>query len=96
MDMTQINPLAGAVSQSPQAARLLAADRDAQVRKTTAGQKSTGFSEQLADEFVESADAIAALGQETKQQNFKQKKRRKPTPLPDQPATEVPHIDLRG
>jgi len=93
--MTQINPFAGAIAQTPQAQRLAAADRDAQVRKTAARQKTTGFTDQPADEFVESADAVEPVGDEEHHPDPR-KKKRKPSKTDESHEQEPQHIDIRG
>jgi hypothetical protein len=75
--MTQINPFAGAIAQTPQTQRLAAAERDAQVRRTVEKQKNAGYSDQPVDEFIESADAVSAVGDDDAHQDPRQRKRPK-------------------
>lgn len=95
--MSQINPFAGAIAQTPQSARLAQIDRDQQVRKTLSKQRTDGYDGQNVDQFVESADAIEAVGDEDQQSNPQLKKQ--PPKSPSQPADAKdtpPHIDIRA
>ncbi len=94
--MSQINPFAGAIAQTPQAAKLAAIDRDAQVHKATLKQRSTGYtSDQKVDEFVESADTVSAVGDDDQHHDPRQKKRHRPVISPsDDRDSEGSHLDI--
>jgi len=93
--MSQINPFAGAIAQTPQAAKLAAIDRDAQVRKTAEKLRSGGSVDHNVDEFVESADTVSAVGDDDRHDDPREKKRRR-RHAPDVAATdgETPHLDV--
>lgn len=90
--MSQIHPFAGAIAQTPQVQRLAAGDRDMQVRKAAERARTTGYTDQPTDEFVESADAVAAVGDDQHQQDQRRKKGR---PGHDaKPDDDKPHVDI--
>jgi hypothetical protein len=95
--MSQINPFVGAIAQTPQSARLAQIDRDQQVRKTLSKQRTEGFEGQNVDEFVESADAIEAVGDEDQHTDpRKRKSRRQPSPETTDGDDTSPRLDIRA
>lgn len=89
--MSQINPFVPAIAGSPQAQRLAAADRDAQLRKTAQKHRSSGYVVEQQDEFVESADAIQPA--EHREQQHPQQRRRPGKPPQDD---DTPHLDIKA
>lgn len=96
--MTQINPFAGAIAQTPQAARLAQIDRDEQIRKTLERSRATDRTDQKVDEYVESADAVESVGDDDQhREEQKRRKRRQPSGEPPTPAADdKPHLDIRA
>jgi hypothetical protein len=98
--MTQINPFAGAMAQTPQAVRQASADRDAQVRRAQEQQRATGRTDQKADEFVESADTVVAAGDDDEHhQDQRKRKRRQAQQQESQSKTSdegKPRLDIRA
>jgi hypothetical protein len=98
--MTQINPLAGAIAQTPHAQRVASADRDAQIRRAQKAVTTTGHPDQPAAEYVEGADAISPVHDDSHHDDPR-KKKRKPHHDAEPGATEMddespPHIDIRA
>ena len=98
--MTQINPLAGAVAQTPHAQRVASADRDAQIRRAQQARTTTDRPDEPAAEYVEGADAVSAVHDDSEHADPRKKKR---TPHPASEAKEIvvddespPHIDIRA
>lgn len=92
--MSQINPFAGAIAQTPAAARLAASDRDLQLRKAAERARATGYTDQPVDEFVESADTVAAVGDDEHHEDPRRKKRRREEPR--KPDDDKPHVDIKA
>src|SRR5690349_17356388 len=100
--MTQINPFAGSIVQSPQVQRTQAADKDQQARKTQDRTKDAGLGG--GDTFehqVESTDAPQPIHDEDERQNNPQHQqhRRSPKQSTESPEATVEqdppsHLDL--
>lgn len=94
--MTQIHPFAGAIAQTPQAARLAQVERDQQIQKTLEKQRATGLNGQHPDEYVQSADRVQPIGDEpSDQQQSKPRKKPSSQPNPDSPE-DPPRLDIRA
>lgn len=96
--MTQINPLAGAIAQTPQAARLAQIDRDEQLRKALERNRATGLTDQRTDEYVEGADAVEAVGDDDQHRDeMRRRKRRQATHESAEPEDpNPPRLDIRA
>lgn len=96
--MTQINPIAGAIAQTPQAARLAQIDRDEQIRKALERSRATGLTDQRTDEYVESADAVEAVGDDDQhREEQRRRKRRQASGEVSKPSDDdKPHLDIRA
>ncbi|GIW76769.1 MAG: hypothetical protein KatS3mg104_1832 [Phycisphaerae bacterium] len=94
--MTQIHPFAGAVAQTPQAARLAQVDRDQQIRKTLEKQRATGLTDQHPDEYVQNADSVQPVGNETSDRQKSNPRKKPPSKFdPDSPE-DPPRLDVRA
>jgi hypothetical protein len=98
--MTQVNPIAGAIAQTPQAQRLASMDRDAQVRRAHKAKANTDHPDQPAAEYIESPEAISAVHDDGEHADPRKKKR---TPHHETDVKEgdandesPPHIDIRA
>jgi hypothetical protein len=96
--MSQINPFAGAIAQTPQAARLAQIDRDEQIRKALERSRATGLTDQRTDEYVESADAVESVGDDDRhREEMQRRKRRQRSAEADPPSEEdKPRLDIRA
>lgn len=92
--MSQINPFTASLMGTPQAQRQAAAERDAEVRQARRAGKSTGAEEAVVDEFVESADAIAGVDNDTRRERRPAPERRPRHAAPEDEQDEPPHLDV--
>src|SRR5688500_11928530 len=98
--MTQINPLAGAIAQTPHAQRVASADRDAQIRRAQKARTTTDRPDHPEAEYVEGADAISPVHDDSHHDDPR-KKKRKPhhdadAELIESDEESPPHIDIRA
>ena len=101
--MMPIPPLANSIAQTPQAVQQVAAERAAQVRQARERERTTGRDDQPADEYIESADAVAAVGNDRPHEEpagGRRRKRKLRTPVKADTkadeADEAKHIDLKA
>jgi len=94
--MTQINPFAPALASTPQAQRLAAADRDAQLRKAALKTRTSGYNVEREDEFVESADAVQPSDDREQPQQQDPKHKKHHEEADGEADKDPPHLDVQA
>ena len=93
--MSQINPFAGSILQTPQVQKQQAADRDRQVRRTQDAAKNAALPGDRLEHQVESSEELPPTQKEQRhERRFKRPKHHADAAKPDDGDDVDPHLDL--
>lgn len=88
--MTPLNPITGALAQTPHAQRLQSEERSRQIRQGVKTQRGARPGDDPVDHFVESTNRVEPVPAELPPRQQRQRKRGKESPLPpDQTTIDV-------
>jgi len=92
--MSQINPFAGSILQTPQVQKQQSAEKDRQVQRTREAQKNAALLDDKLEHQVESSEELKPTEEHQKRERrFKRPKHHAPNAKPDE-DDEQSHLDL--